>query len=97
MPALTAPTTTGTLASLRIAVGLDQDDVAEALDVTQPQVSRWETALTRPRRSRRPELARLYGVSLNDIDDAITRTVIAASTTTIRLLFPLPDLHLRTA
>jgi transcriptional regulator with XRE-family HTH domain len=40
---------TGRLRELREAVGLTQSDVARALGVRPPSVSRWESAHARPR------------------------------------------------
>lgn len=52
-----------TLAGLRVAAGLTQADVARALDVSQCSVSLWESGGTKPKLSKIPFLAKLYGVS----------------------------------
>lgn len=52
-----------TLAGLRVAAGLTQSDVARALDVSQCSVSLWESGGTKPKLSKIPTLAKLYGTS----------------------------------
>lgn len=48
---------------LRLAAGLRQIDVAEALVVDQAAVSKWESGETRPSRKYHEKLAQLYGVT----------------------------------
>lgn len=52
-----------TLAGLRVAAGLTQADVARALDVSQCSISLWESGDTKPKISKIPTLAKLYGTS----------------------------------
>lgn len=50
----------------RTAKGLTQEQVASALNVNAQTVSRWECAATLPDVLTLPELARLYGVTVDD-------------------------------
>lgn len=52
-----------TLAELRATAGLTQAEVAKALDVTQCAISFWERGDGKPKLSKIPLLAKLYGVS----------------------------------
>lgn len=52
-----------TLAGLRARAGLTQAEVAKALDVTQGAISFWERGNGKPRLSKIPTLAKLYGTS----------------------------------
>lgn len=52
-----------TLARLRVAARLTQADVARALDVSQCTVSLWEHGVTKPKLSKIPTLAKLYGTT----------------------------------
>lgn len=52
-----------TLAMLRVRAGLTQGDVARALSVTQGAVSVWERGDGKPKLSKIPTLAKLYGTS----------------------------------
>ncbi|MCM1168046.1 MAG: helix-turn-helix transcriptional regulator [Ruminococcus sp.] len=52
-----------TLAMLRVRAGLTQDNVARALGVTQGAVSIWERGDGKPKLSKIPTLAKLYGTS----------------------------------
>ncbi|WP_418667823.1 helix-turn-helix transcriptional regulator [Allofournierella sp.] len=51
----------------RKALGLTQEEVADALGVTAPAVNKWEKGATAPDISLLPPLARLLGVDLNDL------------------------------
>ena len=59
------------LLDLRLDAGLTQQKVASALHIQPCNVSFWEHGHTRPHPLRRRQLARLYGVSLKEIDAAI--------------------------
>ena len=52
-----------TLAGLRVRAGLTQADVAKALDVTQAAISIWERGDGKPKLSKIPTLAKLYGTT----------------------------------
>ena len=49
----------------RKALGLTQEEVADALGVTAPAVNKWEKGATAPDIALLPPLARLLGVDLN--------------------------------
>ena len=55
------------LTEARRQSGLSQQEVAEALDVSRQAVSRWETGVAAPSTENLVELARLYGVSLDEL------------------------------
>ena len=59
------------LKELRLATGLRQIDVAEALVVDQAAVSKWESGETRPSRKYHEKLACLYRVPLEQIHQAM--------------------------
>ena len=60
--------TTGTyLAALRKAKGLTQQDAAEALNLSNKTISKWESGAGLPDITVLPALAELYGVSADDI------------------------------
>ena len=50
----------------RKALGLTQEQVAEMLQVSAQTVSRWECGSTLPDAMTLPEIARLYGVTVDD-------------------------------
>lgn len=50
----------------RVAKGLTQEQVASALNVNAQTVSRWECAATLPDVLTLPELAKLYGITVDD-------------------------------
>lgn len=52
-----------TLAGLRAKAGLTQAEVAKALDVTQGAISIWECGDGKPKLSKIPALAKLYGTT----------------------------------
>ena len=55
------------LRELRLKSGRTQETVAKKLDVTQAAVSRWESGETTPLRKYRKRLARLYGVTEEEL------------------------------
>lgn len=55
------------LRELRLQSGRTQETVAKKLDVTQAAVSRWESGETTPLRKYRKRLARLYGVTEEEL------------------------------
>ncbi len=59
-----------TLARLRAAAGLTQDEVAKKLDVTQGAISTWERGDGKPRVTKIPTLAKLYGTTEQAIIEA---------------------------
>lgn len=52
-----------TLRELRVNAGLRQADVAKKLDVDQAAVSHWDNGKSRPTRKYIKKLAKLYGVT----------------------------------
>lgn len=58
------------LAGIRVTAGLTQLDVAKALGITQTAVSSWERGDGSPKLDKIPQLAKLYGVSEQDIISA---------------------------
>ena len=57
----------GNLRRLRQQKGLTQEQLANHLGVSVQSVSRWECAITLPDVMLLPELARLYGVTVDDL------------------------------
>lgn len=53
--------------SARIAAGLTVQQVIKALGVSDAAVYMWETGQQRPRASRLPEIARLYGCTVDEL------------------------------
>ena len=58
---------TKNLRRLRTARSMTQEQAAQALDVSPQTVSRWECGTTAPDISMLPRLARLYGVTIDDL------------------------------
>lgn len=62
------------LASLRKSIGLSQQDLAEAIDVSIDSIRRWESGKQEPRLSDLKQLAKVLGVTINELtDDADTQ------------------------
>ena len=63
------------LREYRERVGLRQVDVAKKMNVDQAAVSKWESGETRPSRKYHKKLARLYGVTVDELlsDDGAKR------------------------
>lgn len=61
----------GLIESLRNSKGMTQEQLAEALDVDKTAVSHWENRIARPALSRIPELARVLGVKVDRLIDAM--------------------------
>ena len=55
------------IAALRREKGLKQDDLAQTLDVSPQAVSKWENDLTCPDISLLPKLAKILGVSVDEL------------------------------
>ena len=55
------------LKELREAKGYKQSEVAEAADVTQQAVARWESGDQNPRADKLPILAKLYGCTIDEL------------------------------
>ena len=55
------------LAALRRGAGMSQQEVAAAIGVTRQTVSNWELGQGSPALDKAAELARLYGVTLDDL------------------------------
>lgn len=56
-----------TLKELRLSAKLRQEDVAKRLNVNQAAVSKWETGETKPSRKYHKKLAKLYGVTVDEL------------------------------
>ena len=52
---------------LRLAAGLRQIDVAKKMNVDQGAVSKWESKETKPSRKYHKKLAKLYGVTVDEL------------------------------
>lgn len=56
----------------RVAAKLSQAEVAKRLNVDQSAVSNWERGTNPPLQKYRPQLAALYGVTVDEISAAFT-------------------------
>lgn len=56
--------------SVRKAAGMSQGELARLLGVTQGAVSQWEQGATNPTVSRLAEIARIFGVKVDDLLEA---------------------------
>lgn len=61
-----------TLKEMRLAAGLLQAETAKKIDVDQGTVSHWENGETKPCRKYRKKLAKLYGVTPDELNEAIS-------------------------
>ena len=61
-----------TLRELRERAGLRQVDVAKRLSVDQAAVSKWENGVNPPHRKYHKKLAKLYGVTVDELMAAIS-------------------------
>lgn len=52
---------------LRVAAGMTQGELAAGMGVNQNTISQWEHEVVLPRTRQLPELARLLGVSFNEL------------------------------
>lgn len=53
--------------SARLAAGLSVSNVMEALKVSDAAVYQWETGVTIPNGKRLPEIAKLYGCTVDEL------------------------------
>ena len=53
--------------SAREKAGMTQTEAAKALGVNQSAVSFWESGKTQPRSAQLPKIAKLYGVTVDDL------------------------------
>lgn len=51
----------------RIRAGLTQEEVAEKLKIDQSAISLWETGRNGPKVSRLPEIAKLFGTTIDEL------------------------------
>lgn len=58
------------LKDIRVNAKLTQCDVAEKLNISQVAVSQWEKGICSPQLDRLQQLAKLYGVSTDDVISA---------------------------
>lgn len=56
------------LANRRVVAGYTQEGLAEALGVDRTTIGRWERGAQLPQPWQRPDLARLLGVTLEQLD-----------------------------
>ena len=56
---------------LRLTAGLRQIDVAKKMDVDQAAVSKWESGENKPSRKYHKKLAKLYGVTLEELNTVL--------------------------
>lgn len=63
-----------TLREMRTNAKLLQETVALRMDVDQAAVSKWDTGETKPSRKYHKKLAKLYGVSVEELLDGIAET-----------------------
>lgn len=63
-----------TLKNLRAESGMKQKKVAEALGVSEDTIRRWENGDTYPNAPQAIELAKLYGVAVDEVDWVTVRT-----------------------
>ena len=61
------------LRARRLAAGLTQSEVAEALGIGQTAVSQWEQYGVNPNADKLPQLAKLYGCKIDDLFDDTDR------------------------
>lgn len=52
---------------LRLAAGLTQAQLAKKMNVDQAAVSRWDSGVTKPLRKTRKKLAKILGVSVEEL------------------------------
>ena len=62
------------LQKLRTRAGLSQDQLAELLDVSRQAVSKWETGTADPSTSNLLALAKLFGVSAEELLRQVDQT-----------------------
>ena len=70
------------LRARRLAAGLTQSEVAEALGIGQTAVSQWERYGVNPNADKLPQLAKLYGCKIDDLFDDTDRRKETISTRT---------------
>lgn len=63
-----------TLREMRTNAKLLQETVAMRMDVDQAAVSKWDTGETKPSRKYHKKLAKLYGVSVEELLSGIAET-----------------------
>ena len=61
------------IASVRKEKGLSQDDIAKALYIDKRKVSRWETNASKPEFEIVPDLAKVLGISIDELYDTKTQ------------------------
>lgn len=65
-----------TLREMRCSALLKQEEVAKKLTVDQSAISNWERGTTRPLRKYHKKLAKLYGVTVEQIETAICESTV---------------------
>ena len=56
--------------NIRAKSGITQSEIAERLHIDRSTVSKWESGLARPRADKLPELAKIFGCSIDDLFDS---------------------------
>lgn len=52
---------------IRKKMGLTQGELSKKLNVSQSTVAMWETGINKPRADKLPELAKIFGCSIDDL------------------------------
>ena len=55
------------ICKLRRKLSMSQHDLAEAMNVTQSAIAKWEAGESKPRSDKLPELAKIFGCSIDDL------------------------------
>lgn len=55
------------MTQLRVRAGLTQKKVAEALGTAQSTIAMWENGISLPRADKLPEIAKLYGCTVDEL------------------------------
>ena len=79
------------IASRRVAAGLSQERVAEALGITREAVSRMETGVAVPSVVRLAELAEIYQCGVGELLTEASNRKVDQATQILELLDILPD------
>lgn len=66
-PSIQAMDDSRTIKERRIAIGMSQGDLADAMGVTQGAVAQWESGLTKPRINTLAKIAEVLGCTVDDL------------------------------
>lgn len=82
------------LSDCRLAAGYTQEGFAEKVGADRTTIGRWERGTQTPQPWQRPDLARILGVSLEQLDDVLRRTKRSESSAPgVELVAPQPALN----